>query len=317
MRYLPAIALGAIALVVLSMSPRSGAATTIPSDVKKTVAFVFRGDSKGGLALDKQGRALPLGTGFFVGVPAEGHSERVHLYFVTARHVIREPRNGPIFPYAILRLNQHDGTAGYVRLKLLGDGQRAFFHQDAEVDLAVVPVQLDSMFDFKFIKREHLTSKKEYDDLNIVEGTDVFFAGLFTYFFGAQRNYPVIRFGKVALVTTERIPWDGKHMDLYLMETASYGGNSGSPVFFYAGTNQPNVYSLFTLAGVMMGSFLDVRPIVGIPQSNLVPGSQSNIGIAAVIPCYKLYEILFGADLQARRRIEVQEFQPVDGLKSK
>src|SRR3989454_11615008 len=50
--------------------------------------------------------------------------------------------------------------------------------------------------------------------LQIVEGTEVFFAGLFTPFAGEPRNYPVVRFGRIALVTGEPISWEGTKMNL-------------------------------------------------------------------------------------------------------
>src|SRR2546430_15295912 len=43
---------------------------------------------------------------------------------------------------------------------------------------------------------------------------EVFFAGLFTPFAGEPRNYPVVRFGRIALVTGEPISWEGTKMNL-------------------------------------------------------------------------------------------------------
>lgn len=51
---------------------------------------------------------------------------------------------------------------------------------------------------------------------------------------GEHRNNPIVRFGRVALLPEDKIPWqeNGKSaesVELYLLETQSYGGNSGSP----------------------------------------------------------------------------------------
>jgi hypothetical protein len=48
---------------------------------------------------------------------------------------------------------------------------------------------------------------------------------------GTRRNYPVIRFGRVAMITEEKVKFGDYEADLYLVETGSYGGNSGSPAW--------------------------------------------------------------------------------------
>ncbi len=297
---------GVVALVgVLCAFVSSSLAASIPSDVKKAVAFVFLSDDRGEPAVDRSGNPIPLGTGFLVGVPKGRARDRVYLYFVTAKHVIRQNSTGPLYSTILVRFNRLDGSAGFVRLRISGEGdreRRTFFHSDPGVDLAVFPVSLDdTVFDFKFVPRDYLTAKDEFTQLQIVEGTEVFFAGLFTPFAGEPRNYPVVRFGRIALVTGEPISWEGTKTNLYLMESASSGGTSGSPVFLYRGSLQPNAYALFKLAGVMTGQSATVRPAVSVPDGGAIPASVSNAGIAGIVPCHRLYEILFGPELEALR----------------
>lgn len=133
----------------------------------------------------------------------------------------------------------------------------------------------------------------------------MFFAGLFTPYPGAEKNYPIVRFGRVALVTDEKIEWGGKPMDLYLIEAGSYGGNSGSPVFFHFGIERsPGIAVMgnpvLKLAGVMQGSVTELQPIQVVDTSK-TPVAISNIGIAAVVPAYKIHEVLFGGELKKRR----------------
>jgi len=279
-------------------------AATIPSDVKKAVAFVFLSDAQGEPALDKSGNPIPLGTGFFVSVPTGRQRDRVYVYFVTAMHVLRQNNTGPLHGNVLIRLNKLDGASGFVRLRISGESggeRKAFFHSDSAVDLAVIPVSIDqSVFDFKLVPRDYITSREEFNQLHIGEGAEVFSTGLFTPFGGEKRNYPVVRFGRIALVTDKPISWEGTKMNVYLMESGSIG-NSGSPVFFYRGSLQPNAYALFKLAGVMMGASQHVRPGVPVPEGNAIPASVSNTGIAALVPCYRLHEILFGSELEALR----------------
>jgi hypothetical protein len=100
----------------------------------------------------------------------------------------------------------------------------------------------------------------------------------------------------VALVTNEKIEWDGQNMNLYLIEAGSYGGNSGSPVFFFLGSDrEPGSLKLgspiLKLAGVMQGTFLDAQEIRVVDTAKTTI-SLSNMGIAAVVPAYELKEIL-------------------------
>lgn len=162
------------------------------------------------------------------------------------------------------------------------------------------------VFDFKFLPDNMLTTKKDFEDLNIREGSDIFFTGLFSPYPGYEKNYPVVRFGRVALITEEKIEVEkGQKMNLYLIESGSFGGNSGSPVFFHLGSDRsPGSIILgppvIKIAGVMKGSFLDVQPLRVIETAKIL-GAPSSMGISAVIPAYKLHELLFGDELKKKR----------------
>ena len=54
------------------------------------------------------------------------------------------------------------------------------------------------------------------------------------------------------------------------------------------------------LAGVMMGSLSDIQPVQFLETAQL-PVTRANMGIAAVVPAYKLREILFSDILNNRR----------------
>lgn len=290
-------AIGPIAFLIVG---DTSLATNIPPQVKQVVAFIFieRPD----------GKLVANGTAFFVGVPDEQNPERSYVYLVTAKHVLQKTEGGPFFPAVFVRLDKKDGSAETVKLPIVasGDKRTVFFHDDTTVDLAVFPALPDEkIFDFKFLPASMVLEGDALQAHNIAEGTEVFFTGLFTPHVGEQRNYPIVRFGRVALMTPERINWNGVKTELYLVESGSYGGNSGSPVFFYLGADRlpgsitvgsPELY----LAGVMKGAFQEGRPIQVVPTSE-TPVSVANIGIAAVVPAPKLREILFGAELKRTR----------------
>lgn len=275
-------------------------AAPIPSEVKSVVVFIF--------VASGDGKLIPNGTGFLVGVKNPSNPKFFSVYLVTAKHVLCRPNSPVFFEKVFVRLNKKGGGSQIDAIPLITDGekQNVFTHNESSVDIAVIPFLPDQeQFDFKFLPDDMITTKTAYKELNIREGSDVFFTGLFTAYPGAERNYPVVRFGRVALVTNEKIEWQGKLMDLYLIEAGSYGGNSGSPVFFYLGSDrEPGSIvvgsPILKLAGIMQGTFLDAHEIK-IVETNKVPVAVSSMGIAAVVPAYRLHEVLFGDEMKNRR----------------
>lgn len=275
----------------------------VPPEIKTIVTFVFAPGPA-------EGQLRPWGTAFFVGVKHPKDETRSFVYLVTAKHVLQAEDRKSWLPKIFLRLNTKKGDTGIVEVPIIpaGRNQTVFLHPtDSTADVAVVPALPDEkLFDFKFLPLELLTSKKDFTDLKIVEGSEVFFTGLFSPHIGTRRNYPVIRFGRVAMITDEKVKFRDYEADLYLVETGSYGGNSGAPVFFYLGSDrEPG--SLFVgppilkLAGVMSGTFLDVQPVRAVETARIAV-APSNMGIAAVVPAYKVMEILAAPELTARRQ---------------
>jgi Trypsin-like peptidase domain len=294
--------------IAVAMSCVSARAAPLPPDVLKVVTFIFRADAVGSVARDASGKPIPWGTGFFVGIKI-GDGTRMSGYLVTAKHVLKDEQGNDL-KRVYVRLNAKDGDPVFASLDLFENNvSRVYTHTDSTVDLAVVPVAPDEQTtDFKMMFDELITTKESFKELKIGEGSDVFFVGLFTSFYGQHKNLPIARFGRVAMVSGEKVPWkDGpnspeQEADLYLLETQSYGGNSGSPVFFYLGPDrlpgQLYMGAEIKLAGVMRGTFLNGSPIQ-FQQSPtaMIPFSTQNIGIAAVTPSYLLREILYSEPL--------------------
>jgi len=307
--------LGFLLIISLLVSVLPSIAATIPPDIKKAVTFIFLSDAQGNLLRDqKTNNPVAYGTGFFVVVKNE-NGDGLYGYLVTAKHVLKAP-DGTDFTRIFLRLNKLKGDAEFIPLDLIQEGHSAVYtHSDPTVDIAVVPAfPNQTLFDFKVITDDMLTDKTSFSQLNIGEGSEVFFAGLFTNYYGDHRNNPIVRFGRVAMLPEDRIAWQDdtakppKLVELYLLETQSYGGNSGSPVFFNLGSDRvPGSVILgppvIKLAGIMRGSFNETRA-VGVLQldtARQIPITSQNIGIAAVTPSYLLHEILFSDELKKFR----------------
>jgi hypothetical protein len=277
-------------------------ATPIPSEVKSVVVFIF--------VKNEEGKLIANGTGFFVGVKNPSDSNYFSVYLVTAKHVLYKSNTTDFLDTVFVRLNKKEGGSqiGVIPIITEGEKRNVFTHSDSSVDIAIIPFLPDQeKFDFKFLPEDMITTKEAFKELKIREGSDVFFTGLFTPYIGSERNYPIVRFGRVALVTDEKIEWQGKLMDLYLIEAGSYGGNSGSPVFFYLGSDrEPGSIvigsPILKLAGLMQGTFLDAHEIK-VVETKEVPIAVSSMGIAAVVPGYKLHEILFSDELKEKKRV--------------
>lgn len=204
-------------------------------------------------------------------------------------------------------MNTRDSLSQKVVFSLNAEdpNKNIFVHKDSTVDIAVIPwFPNQEEFDFKIIPEDYFKNKSDFN--NITEGTEVFFTGMFTPYLGDRRMYPIVRFGRVALVTDEKIQWDNNEKTkLYLIESASYGGNSGSPVFYYLGASRGdgNLYAgspVIKLMGIMKGFFNNITPIQVI-NTQSIPVSISNVGIAAVTPSFYLNEILFSKEMVSLR----------------
>ena len=277
---------------------QEAAASLVPREVKQTVTFIYR---EGG-----DGQPVPAGTGFFVALDDSSQPERTYGYLVTAKHLLVDKRGG-ILDRIWIRLNRRDGKAALLTVLLRGaNAVPVFTHDDPTVDLAAIPMLPDpAEYELLLLPRGMLATKERFTSVGISEGDEVFFTGLFTPFVGSERNYPIARFGRVALITHERIPWKGQPTNLYLIESQSFGGNSGSPVFFRLAVDRtPGILAFrqsdLLLAGVIKGSFLEPSEVQYVERGR-IPVSVENLGISAV-PAYLLDELLDSEQIRAHRK---------------
>jgi hypothetical protein len=289
-------------------------ASPAPVDIARIVTFFFLADESGNPRVNTEtGGHIANATGFFVVVENEnGHGG--HVYLVTAKHVLHD-QNGGLYSRVFIRVNTKEKKADYLALDLIAKdaGQNIFIHADPTVDIAViVAMPPRDRFDFLAIPAAMIKSKDDFKKTTIAPGSDVFFTGLFVPHLGEKLNSPIFRFGRVAMLPEEKIRWQdsskpAEQVELYLLETMSFGGNSGSPVFFSQGADrEPGSIIVgppeITLAGVMRGNFNEPR-VGGFVQTPnaLVPAFAQNVGIAAVTPGHLLRDILFSVALQRQR----------------
>lgn len=255
----------------------------IPAEVKKAVAFIYTFEEK---------KKLTKGaTGFFIGEQDTQNPENYVVSLVTARHVIQTDDLKAFLPSISVRLNTLDGSSNTIEipLKINGADKNVFMHQDPTVDLVVITFSPNKdKYDYSFLDADLLTTKEDFEKLNISEGSDIFFTSLFIPYMGENRIYPIVRFGKVALIPDERVMVNGEKKEVYLIEAGAYGGSSGAPAFVNTEESLPDTPR--KIIGVLSNHFIDKIPVR--PTQTAPSAAIANLGIAIIEPAYKLKELL-------------------------
>ena len=156
----------------------------------------------------------------------------------------------------------------------------------------------------------------------IREGYDMFFVGLFVQFYGSYRNYPICRFGHLAMMPDEGISIEGQPpQKLFFMETSAYPGNSGSPAFFRTERSIPILKTVnllssksgehdkIILAGIVESEYRFPSDIVA-PNGRVPAVALENAGIAAVVPATHIHEVLFSKDEIKNRKLLLKMMGP-------
>lgn len=284
--------------------------------IKRTVVYIFSGRVHG----ERLTSVHPLGTGFIVGVPhrqAELRTGEQVLgwpYIVTAKHVLKrslEEYRTEIF----IRANLRDWSpssnrigVGFQRIPILdneGNLQWAI-HSNSAVDLAVKQsFPNPKRFEFQAIPNAIFATDDVVRRERVTEGDEVFFPCFTPEIPQQRRNYPVIRFGRFALVSEEAIPTPEGRVKFHFVECFPFGGNSGSPVFLKFGpTRRAGEISVgqekYFLLGIMKGYWSQAQP-VKIQRTEFRLFLKQSIGIAAIIPVDYLKDILHCETFQRQR----------------
>jgi hypothetical protein len=251
------------------------------------------------------------GSGFLAGViSSDVPTPFWFLYVVTAKHVVME---GSLF----VRMTTQEGEK---HIYETADNDW-ICHPDGD-DVAVCLVSLDpKKFRFSFIPINDFLRPEQIPISDIGIGDEAFIVGRFINHEGKQRNTPTARTGIISQMPIEPIHIRGIDQECFLVEARSFGGFSGSPVFWrvlpFSGTRKiPNWKHGQIgppLLGIEVGYVLDWaevcdsagRPIMyrGAPAQQV----QINTGMMIVVPAWRLVKFLAeGVPMTNRREIERQ-----------
>lgn len=281
------------ALVALFMNVQTGTSDTI-KQATESVVFIYDSNSRPCDPPPPRTTVWPLGSGFIVGFESAKRAG-IWKFLVTARHVIGSRDS------VILRLNSRDRArlVCYPHRLSGGTTQIIFAPKRPEVDLVLIhmpdiPDTDPLIFDYSTIADETM-----YRSWEISEGTEVYTVGYLFGYSGQKQNFPVTRFGKIALLTEEY--WyrtQERNLDehAYLVELQSTPGLSGAPVIlrgpqFRIGLTGPQYRKVpLIVVGVIKG---------------LLTSPHGSQGLAATEPARHLKEIL--EDIVERLRREGHE----------
>lgn len=263
----------------------------VPDEILKCVAFIG--------AENKFGMPETVGTCFFVNRQSEKIADRGFYYTLTAKHIVSGiAHRGQDKVY--VKVNFADRAEW-----IATDVKEWFDHPtDGSVDAVVNPFfELpDGTNQRPHPLHNAMTGEIAYEP-KLGPGDEILIPGLFLEHHGRQRNIPIVRDGAIAAMRDEKVAIDIEgtivESDVYLVDTRSIGGLSGSPVFVYIGGGvrdfafSGGAMPRFWLLGMMQGHYYDLlaRKLDGAENDDRV-GRQINEGIGFVVPADRLLELI-------------------------
>lgn len=270
----------------------------VPDELLECVCFLAVKVRENGTEVYKYG-----GTGFFVQVPSEEPNGGYYIYFITARHCVKDAQEyGTLY----LRANTRDGGARVYEVK-----RQWLYPNDPASDVAVMPWAPPlNEIQYRAFPLGAFVNEARIQEHGIGVGDDLVITGLFRRRSGNQRNIPIVRTGIIAAMPHEPLEDDdGREYQAYLAEVRSIGGLSGSPVFvflnpgrFHAGGM--NIFERhILLLGLVRGHWDYKRMEGGVPLDFAQPEMERlNMGVAVITPIQSVTEVIEGEVLVKDRR---------------
>ena len=295
-----------VIIVIASVFLFSSAALSepIPDRVRKCVAYIVKPGST-------ESQNKPVGTGFFVGYKYPEVEGKTYVFLVTAKHVLFDD-NGKLHQKLLVRLNEKE--SGNARDFDLLRMDAWFTHEKEQkaVDIAVHPL-LPREAEFLYISKQHFITDEVILKRKIGIGDELFYTGLLSYHSGLHHITPIVRFGRIALTTTEKTV-DGRYY--HFIDAGNIPGHSGSPVFLWAtATRKPGQIivgsRIFGLYGVVSGVLeynKELKATVPkITAKRMIPIDARSGGITAIVPVKYLIDILESAVIKRAIGITIKE----------
>jgi hypothetical protein len=286
---------------------------TVPKGFINACAFLCQETISG----DGSIRIEPRATGFLVRVPSS-HPKVKFDYFVTARHCLTEARVGG--KALLIRIAMDSGVHDHV-----SSVDDYWEHHGADVAATMMlptglphgytsanvqnsSISLDAFVGSDYVWRG-TPPGMHYMEIHLAVGTAICFPGLFTESYGDHATtLPVVRFGHIArMPSLLRMSSGGVSFEVpgYLADATSFGGFSGSPVYFLHPTTLIDEDEPRFIAGTaditgFLGLVTGHYP-VQMERQNQDERISTNSGIAIITPANFVRELLEREDVVHHR----------------
>lgn len=265
----------------------------IDEQARKCVSF---------LAIQKAGAQpdrialVAVGTLFYVGIKID--AEHWVVYGITARHVVDASR-----PHGDLFIRLVDSNGGTVPMRIPID----LWWDHPTTDVAAIRISFNlAEYGLQFLPTDLFATQEWLSEHNVGIGDRLVLSGMFSEYVGGVRDEPILRFGRISLIPTEKLrippqgPMPGMEIEAILAEAASWGGQSGSPAFVYFSLDR----GLFVgdrvemrlpnprLLGLVHGHYNIVQRVFEKDEEYQNLRVPLNAGIAIIVPAMKILELL-------------------------
>jgi hypothetical protein len=244
-----------------------------------------------------------------------------HFYAISNRHVINGKGTKDRIGSPVVRLNKHDGQHDVIPLTI---EDWTFTEHD---DSAVAPISYNEAHKYLFVSViDKFLTKENAAKNDIGIGDEVFMVGrLVRHDGGQQRNIPSIRWGHVSMMPFENVDHPSnstQEQESFLVEVHSVSGYSGSPVFVRPFVDQKMCVDPYPSrdesdrgpwpSSAISGNPTRLSPgpwLLGVDWGYINNHDQSlnNTGVSAVVPAWRLIDLLNTEKLKMLRAQEQKE----------
>jgi hypothetical protein len=214
-----------------------------------------------------------IGTGFLMQIDGINH-------LVTAKHVVARKDGSLDDEGIVLFFNLVSGTKGFRTLEATKTrfGVNWIFHQDAKIDVAMIPIGIDTNTDDVAVIPNDMILKQE----SLAEGYDVFFFSFQPQIPIGQKIVPLVRQGMISLIHTDKT---------IVMDALVYPGNSGSPVFVTPTLGLDNAINGHFIG--VVGAYIPYKEeCISLQTEETRIVFEDNTGLAVVYPLNFINDII-------------------------
>lgn len=299
-----------LVLILLGWPTSTLWAEPVPKQTLHCIGYLTTPDPQS--TKDKPLPNVLAGTAFVVGYEYKERPSTAYLFLVTARHVLFDAK-GQRLSKLSLRMNHKETSKAFDFGPLKNN--RWVLAPDPAVDLAIY-LGLPKQASYLRVPNSLFVTDQDVTQNSIGVGDEVFFVGLLPYHAGQEKITPIVRFGRLALLTEEKTT-DGKYY--HFIDADNLPGHSGAPVFLWATPTRTAGHlvagsRIMKLWGVVSGMIEYPKPLkaVNVRPTARIPIDYRSGGVTVVVPIKHLEEILQSD--QVRRALGIhQAKEPVSG----